>query len=398
MNVDESFRTITFVLALSLLPLAVYASGRIEGRVRTADDEGLSGVVVVVDQLSTAEVTDAHGRFSFDRVPPGSYRLTISGVDRVETETVEVVDGATSQVDKVVEWRPTYAESITVFSASRRTERLFEAPASISIVSEEKIERELAHGQLPKLLDSLAGVETVQNGVYDYHFNVRGFNQALNRRVLLLIDGRDPGSILSGPPEWAAYTFQLDDLASVELFRGPGSALYGPNALNGVLSVTSTEPRDTQGSKGRLTFGEEDTVRADLRYAGQLGENTYYRVGGGYTQGKTYSRSRNETTEYPGLAAESIPLPNDEQIVVGHLSGDFAHSIQCIAQFDADQLGPFLCLGQLGCCCEAFVGSPERVALAHGGGEWLGRGIHVARCHAVGHCLGQFIDAFARDG
>ena len=73
--------------------------------------------------------------------------------------------------------------SITVVSASRRAERITEAPAAISVVPREEIERQASHGQLPKLLEFTPGAEVTQSGVYDFNFNTRGFNSSLNRRV-----------------------------------------------------------------------------------------------------------------------------------------------------------------------------------------------------------------------
>ena len=68
---------------------------------------------------------------------------------------------------------------------------------------------------------------------------MRGFNSSLNRRILTLIDGRDPSVPFLGSQEWAAVSFPMDELATVELVRGPGSALYGANAFSGVLNMTT---------------------------------------------------------------------------------------------------------------------------------------------------------------
>ena len=120
---------VAVALLLILCGKSAAGSGRIEGRVRTVDDRGLPGVVAVLEGLSRAEVTGARGEYTFARVPAGSYRLTLSWVDDTASEMVEVTDGATTQVETTVDWEPAFAESITVYSASRRNERVFEAPA-----------------------------------------------------------------------------------------------------------------------------------------------------------------------------------------------------------------------------------------------------------------------------
>ena len=76
---------------------------------------------------------------------------------------------------------------------------------------------------------------------------MRGFNDPFNRRVLTLVDGRDVSMPSLGTQEWAAIGFPLDDLESAELIRGPGSALYGTDAFNGVLDLITRAPQAQPG-------------------------------------------------------------------------------------------------------------------------------------------------------
>ncbi|HVR37598.1 MAG TPA: TonB-dependent receptor, partial [Thermoanaerobaculia bacterium] len=141
----------------------------------------------------------------------------------------------------------------------------------------------------------------------------RGFNSSLNRRILTLIDGRDPAIAFLGAQEWAAVSFPIDEMATVELIRGPGSALYGANAFSGVLNMTTKQPKASIGGRAMLTGGDLNTRRADFRHAGKLGGGeTYFRLVGGYQNSDDFSRSRNAGVEYPGLPAELRPLALDE--------------------------------------------------------------------------------------
>ncbi|MGH9458451.1 MAG: TonB-dependent receptor [Thermoanaerobaculia bacterium] len=323
-----------FRLALILLVLTVtsaYAqdTGRIDGRVVNATGDEVGGVVVTIDELSRAELTDAHGAFHFDRVPPGTYSLTYTAGERVERDGgIEVSAGETTELRKQVDWTMTFAESITVQSVSRRAERIVEAPAAVSVVTEEELALISPTGQLPKALESAPGVDFTQSGLYDFNFSARGFNSTLNRRILTLIDGRDPSVPFLGAQEWAALSYPLDEMAAVELVRGPGSALYGANAFNGVLNMITKQPRFTEGGKVQLSGGDLATMRVDFRQAGELGAGWYYRVLGGWQESDDFTRSRNATREYGiqrdlsappcaggtfnCLPAEAVPLALDE--------------------------------------------------------------------------------------
>lgn len=286
-------------LFVSDIAVSQEANGRIQGRVVRADGSGVGGVSVVLNETGATDITKGTGEFSFQDVPPGTYTVTLAlGENTITMSPVEVTAGATSEIEQKVEWAAGIAESMTVVSASREVERIVEAPAAITSVSEEEIEQKASHGQLPKLLEFTPGAEVTQSGVYDYNFNTRGFNSSLNRRVATLIDGRDPSVPFLGSQEWAAISFPLDDIATLEFLRGPSAALYGANASSGVLNLITKPPRYSQGLVGRLTFGELDTVNTDFRWAGSLGSDWYSKVVAGSRNSGDFTVSRNGKAEY----------------------------------------------------------------------------------------------------
>jgi iron complex outermembrane receptor protein len=310
------------VSLLSALPLFA-ADGHIQGRITRANGTGIGGVIVQIVELGQAGLSDANGNFVFE-VDPGTYSLQFVAGDQAASESnVVVTSGGTTRVDKKVDWNLSVAETITVYSASRRVERVVEAPAAVTVVAQEDIAAVAPSGQAPRIIESAPGVDFTQSGLYDTNFNARGFNSSLNRRILTLIDGRDPAIAFLGAQEWAALSIPIDEMASVELVRGPGSALYGPNAFSGVLNMTTKQPKLTPGGRLMLSGGDLSTRRADIRHAGGFGHEVYYRVTGGYQQSDDFSRSRNAGVEYPGLRPEARPLAlNDVEIKFGGLRID----------------------------------------------------------------------------
>ncbi|HEX2164666.1 MAG TPA: TonB-dependent receptor [Thermoanaerobaculia bacterium] len=314
------------VLAVgAALPALAQGTGSIEGRIVRQGGTPLGGVTVAIVGLDRAELTGADGRFVFDGVPAGTHTVTFTLGDQSEAvEEVVVAAGETAVVEPEVDWAISYVDTITVYSASRQTERITEAPAAITVISEDQIEREGNSGQVPKLLEFTPGAEVTQSGLYDFNFNARGFNSSLNRRILTLIDGRDPSVPFLGSQEWSAVSFPLDDLASLELVRGPGSALYGADAFNGVLNMVTKAPRFSRGGKVQATGGDLDTQRLDFRAAGELGGGFFGKATGGWMQSEDFSVSRNPASggpEYrpcgtfpPGscLEPEPVPLAVDE--------------------------------------------------------------------------------------
>lgn len=297
-------------IALGLLIGAAGAAlaqgGSIEGKVTRPDGTGLGGVTVQVEAAERSTITDADGAYVLGDLPAGTYEVSFRLGDRNASESgVEVAAGAVKTLDKSVDWDVSFAETITVTSVSRRQERVVDAPAAVTVISEAEIKEEAASGQLPKLLEFTPGVDFTQSGLYDFNFNTRGFNSSLNRRILTLIDGRDPSVAFLGSQEWAAISFPMDELQSVELVRGPGSALYGANAFNGVLNMTTKSPRGSEGGQIRLTGGDLSTKRADLRYAWAFENNWYGKIVGGFQQSDDFTVSRNQTVEYSRFCAST---------------------------------------------------------------------------------------------
>jgi iron complex outermembrane receptor protein len=293
------------VLALLLVATSVLAAdGRISGRVTRTDGSPLAGVIVQAIGTSRATLTDSNGAYVLDGIPEGTYTLSFTAGEHASSQdNVRVTGGQTTRADQAVDWRISIAETITVTTASRYTERIVEAPAAVSVVAQEDIIAAAPTGQAPRIVESAPGVDFTQSGLYDFNFNARGFNSSLNRRILTLIDGRDPSVPFLGAQEWAALSFPLDEFSSVELVRGPGSALYGANAFSGVLNMTTKLPGASPGGRLLLTAGDLNTQRADFRHAGALGGDWHYRVVGGYQSSDDFTRPRNLTVEY------TIPCP-----------------------------------------------------------------------------------------
>ncbi len=296
-------------------------TGDLSGAVTGADGLGIPGVTVVINEAGMAGITGGDGSYEINNVPEGTYSLTYTLGSRVSTtEGVEVTAGETSVSNFESDWEVSFAETITVYSASRRPERIIDAPAAITVIPAEEIAREASHGQVPKLLEFTPGAEVTQSGIYDYNLNTRGFNSSLNRRVATLVDGRDPSVPFLGAQEWAAVSFPLDDLQSVELLRGPSAALYGANASSGVLNLVTKRPKDSQGGTARIAAGELETLNADLRWATALGRDWFLKFNGGLRDSGDFTQERTTSVEYTvpctaTMTQECLPLETPLAIV-----------------------------------------------------------------------------------
>jgi len=327
-----SLAVVVGLLVLCLTRLAhAQGEGTINGRLVRPDGSPLSGATAVLESNGAVEFTSADGRYRFTHVPAGrqTVRLTLGTYVVVETILVQPDVAADVRVT-TVEWPLSRVEMITVEAASKQVERIAEAPAAVTAFDAAELARQSGQAQLPLLLASAPGVQVAQAGLYDYSLNARGFNEMVNRRVRVEIDGRDASQAhVMGNADWASLGQAIGEFDQVEMVRGPAGALYGLGAVNGVLSLHTKAPADSLGGRARVTFGELGMARVDARHAAALGRGWFAKVVGGYQRSGGFAESRVDGVEYaPGqLAREAVPLASD----VSHIAYG---SIRVDKQFD----------------------------------------------------------------
>ena len=285
------------LLASTLLPISATAqgTGTVTGTVtRAGEGSALAGVQVTVRNTGQSTVTGTDGRYTLRRVPEGPQTIVFRWLGYSPTEAeVNVEAGSSVTVDAGLEPVAVALTELVVEGASRAPERIVEAPAAISVVDPQVLQTTSITGQAPLALQSVPGADVVQSGVNDFNVNARGFNSTLNRRVLVLQDGRDLAIAFLGSQEWNGMTQPLEDVGRLEMVRGPGSALYGANAFSGVVNITTPTAREVLGTKLTLAGGELETFRGDLRHAGVFGDDRFgYKINAGYNRSDTYTRSR----------------------------------------------------------------------------------------------------------
>lgn len=158
-----------------------------------------------------------------------------------------------------------FGEPITT-SVTGKPQRASEAPASITIITHDEIERSPARS-VPDLLKAYAGIDVNRWTAGQSDVAVRGGVQTYNARLLVLVDGRQVYLDHYGMTNWNLLGVQLDDIQQIELVRGPATALFGFNAASGVVNIITTNA----GSDPHLGATAE------------LGTHSYARIGGSFT-------------------------------------------------------------------------------------------------------------------
>lgn len=164
----------------------------------------------------------------------------------------------------------------TVTSVSKRSEPLADAAASIFVITSDSIRRS-GYTTLPDALRLAPNLQIARVDARNYAITARGFNNAFENKLLVLIDGRTVYSPLFSGVYWDAQDVVLEDVERIEVISGPGATLWGANAVNGVINIITKPASATQGTLASAS-GNRDQRVAAVRHGGQMFGGGRYRA------------------------------------------------------------------------------------------------------------------------
>lgn len=165
---------------------------------------------------------------------------------------------------------------VEVTSVSKQKQRISDAPAAITVIGQEDIQRS-GLSNIPELLRLAPGMNVAQMTANTWAISARGLNGQYANNLLVLMDGRSIYTPAFGGVVWNGVDYPLADLDRIEVIRGPGSTLWGANAVNGVVNITTKSAEQTQGWMMSTRAGTEESDLS-VRYGGRIDDLTAFRV------------------------------------------------------------------------------------------------------------------------
>ncbi len=276
----------------------------ISGTIVDEKKQPLIGASIAVKGTSIGTTTNEDGKYTLN-VPNDAKTLVVSYIGYENKEMPFTPGQSVLNIDMAVS---NISLNQVVVSVSRRKEKLLDAPASISVIGQEEMERNVVTTPVDEL-KTVAGVDIIRTGLVSSDVVVRGFNNIFSGSVLNVIDNR-----IGAVPSLKVNAYQLVstidlDYDKIEVVRGPASALYGPNASSGVISIMTKSPLE-QEKKFETTISmmsgftvlsksyekynsgnplSGNILNPELRHSGKLLNGKFgYKISASYFQGKDY--------------------------------------------------------------------------------------------------------------
>ena len=215
--------------------------------------------------------------------------------------------------------------SVEVTSVSKKKQKLSESAAAIFVITQEDLRRS-GVTSIPEALRMVPGIQVSRGSKNQWNISARGFNERFTNKLLVLIDGRTVYNPLFAGVTWETQDTILEDIERIEVIRGPGGALWGVNAVNGVINIITKQSQDTQGLLVSGVGGKEEGI-VSIRQGGSHGSDFHYRL---FTKYFNRDTSFNTTGAHDdthmfrgGFRTDWDPATQDHVMVQGELyTGD----------------------------------------------------------------------------
>ncbi len=305
-------KKISFIVTLFVCVIS-NAQTTIKGRVVNDFNQPIPGANISLKGNVIGTVTDFDGMFSLTITKKPPFTITASSIG-YDSNSVEVTSESGEVIIALTEGN---ILDLIVISASRAPERIFESPVSIERFGVREI-KNTPSVDFYDGLENLKGVDVNTNSLTFKSINTRGFASFTNNRFVQLIDGMDNSSPSLNFALGNLIGMNELDVDNIELLPGASSALYGANAFNGILFMTSKSPFDKQGIstyvKGGVTSqeaaGSNEFYDFGIRAAHAFTDNFAAKVNFSYMNGTDWFAVSKENIENPGESRELDPAYN----------------------------------------------------------------------------------------
>ncbi|MEI8048978.1 MAG: TonB-dependent receptor [Bacteroidota bacterium] len=277
-----------FLLILLLTPVDIYAQ-EIKGFVyENNGNVPISNANLLISGTSLGTVSGNDGSFTLKIQKPGQVKLVVSHISY--TANTQILNIPVSGLKNIIIRLDLKTSEIaeTVITATRTRKKINELPASVRLITAEQI-KEMPSAAIDDLLRTEAGINVDRkNGIFSKNasVNMRGLNSSA--RTLVMLDGVPMNKADGGGVNWNRVNTESVD--RVEVIKGPGSAMYGGNAMGGVINIITKDLQPEPAGSIKVSLGSCNTQGAQAWLSGRIKKlpklgwsiNSFYRRGDGY--------------------------------------------------------------------------------------------------------------------
>ncbi len=264
-------------LLILLLSQVCVSQSSISGLVLDAETgKPLNSAHITFDVNKKGFTSNVSGKFMISDFPAGTYKLKTSfiGYEKLQKQIT-----LKNNENKYIELKLTpaiYASDEVVITATRNESRIDQIPGNIQVISRTEIQQ-LPSQKIDEIIQYATGVNVLRSsGIYSMRpvVTLRGLSGDEQGRTLILLDGVPLNKGDTGGVNW--NRIDKNSIERIEIFRGPGSSLYGNNAMGGVINIITRNPRKKMEGHTGMSFGTYNTQKANACFGSKVSDKFWY--------------------------------------------------------------------------------------------------------------------------
>lgn len=268
---------------LLLFGMSLIAQTAIKGKVYDAETgEILIGANIALDNMDAGTVTNEKGYYEFAKLEDGKYVMTASYIGyEPQRVIVYVTSGLAKEVNFDL-YKKIYETDQIVVTATKGEQTIGNVIGRVELINERNL-RATPSQSVDDLFKTVSGVNVDRNsGMFGQaNVNIRGVTSGEQGRILALVDGQPINKSDGGTVNWNRVLLQ--DVERVEIFKGPGSSVYGNNAMGGVVNfLTKKQTKEGYNATAGVSYGNFNTFEQNVSVSGKTGSKSglNFRVSG----------------------------------------------------------------------------------------------------------------------
>jgi iron complex outermembrane receptor protein len=208
-----------------------------------------------------------------------------------------------------------YGEPVTT-SVTGKPQKASEAPANLTIITQDDIRRSGANN-IPDVLQFVTGVDIRRYGANDSMIAVQGYNQPVNPRLLVMVNGRQVYFDHFGYTAFSTIPVQLEEIRQIEVVMGPNTSLFGFNAASGVINIITFDPLFDSVNSATARFGNLSLLQGSAVTTAHIGDSAGVRLSAGGLQMNEFTGGPTEAPRRPRTEDGAINIDSKARVAPG---------------------------------------------------------------------------------
>jgi len=294
-----------FLIILSLVFAANIYAQNIAGTVTDNNGNPLSHANIVLDNGLRGTITDKNGKYSIKNISKGKHIITASFVG-YKSETKKFLAPEENNLNFKLSIDENLTEEVVIIAKSENQSQILNVPTRINIIDNQTIKSTPA-SHVTNVFNKVSGVNVDSEfGMFSTGSSVtlRGVSGGSQKGTLVVLNGAPINKSESGSVNW--NMINKEEIESIEIVKGPGSVLYGSNAMGGVINIVTSKPKDLFAAQASLAYGTYNTFQSNLHFSGRSKNNLlYWKIGASLNRSDGYINTPEEVI----IENDSIVVP-----------------------------------------------------------------------------------------